>query len=1577
MAVPNVQQNVAIHFIARDQFSGPVAIMAGALATFSGAAIKMAADFDLAFARVTSLLPQTKQQLEGFKGEILDLSRALGVDAVGAMNGLYEAVSAGITDTTKAISFMEVASKSSIAGVTNIKTAVDGLTSAVNAFKIPIEQTSDVADQFFQAVNIGKETFEELSAAMYIAAPIASNTAVSLNELLAAQTSLTKSGATASVAMTQVRSALTALNKPSQNLQDILQKLGFESGKAAIQALGLQGTFEAIRKTADDMNMPLSRVFGRVEAVNAVLGLTGQNAEVARQDLDQLTNSTGAMQRAFDKIDDTPARRFQRAITDLKVSFIELGQTALPVMEAFTKIIDSIASALGLIPEPLKKGLTEFVSMVAIIGVAIALFTKLQATLAVLEKHFIATAAAANQTASATARAAATSQGYQVFNRRGAAPGTPGGGVVLTGAGAAGLYGLYAVSAITAIDSALAAFGQKGIFERLFGNKGDEELKRLHDIQDRLQQIREITNDLGQQELLRTEDLEDAIVLAGQLEQKFKEVYDKLGGNKKTRGAESIALISAGDEFNDFKDKVKDISTYLLEAYGVGSKLVDKVNELKGAMSPEVFQAFIEGTEAGKKYTEAVILLQKAYEKTIPLHKDTSESLLDVEESSALAQSGTLKLISSLTEEKDIIEALDDSLESLRSRFDDMNPAVQANNVLIEEAKLALAEIENGARNADGTLRDLTDSEKNQVKDINAYIDSLERANATTTQYASVLEALEKSVLASGKAANVSEEKLKTFASLIEESTAQGPEAVQRLKLLQQAFDTTNPEKAIGALVSLSQALGAQSTQWKTIASQLPPEFWKKLIGGIGDPARASQLINVLNFIMGSTFGSLNLSAYGARAANSFWGGLLSGISSVTHGVLDFSSIATEVENAGVQAAGNFWDGFGDGLSSGGGGSAAAEEAAKTAAEGFGSAFEDTLREFILKRDYGDLGGALIDAVVQGVEDNTEQAGSAIADAIDAIMQRLAETDPTEAEEFGRKIAELVATALRERTPEAIQAVEDFINEIRGRLAEVDDLIDAAISALDRLGNAVVGALKNKYTQERDDAISALEDKKDAARKAAEEQLKQIGLQRRAESSANSASRSETKQVSDAKVKAAQAAIDAAKEEYRVKKEAIEKEIEMAVSGYEKQVDALRKALEAMDRAEENFDHEKTIAELEKEKRRAKTSFGRWSAQQKIDEENRKYSLLLERRGIEDRIKGLQDLIDATKELGKQRLDALQDQYDKEIDILEDKLDKERDLYNKAKEKQNDYYQSSGAAASNYFNDLEQGIKDTLDATLDAIDDEIQAQKDKYDLLLDDENLYNEALILLMSGRLDDIVNLLNAWNPDWQNAGQSLGDALVYGLRSTKQDVANAVNEILAMVNIARRAAGEAEIPAISVTPDSPTTAKAPFQGGGSGGGGGNLTNPVGGFERGFIKPGFNLVTVPKVSNVAAFGPGAKIYTYQNGQYTQITDPNHIFYPGDVVFVDSPNGYASGSRFTAGGLALVGERGPELVQMPAGSQVTNSTNTTSILKKMEQILTGGGYGGDNPIVVHVYIGQEKVDEVVVKAMSRKSRLAW
>jgi TP901 family phage tail tape measure protein len=263
-------------------------------------------------------------------------------------DGLYQTISAGVP-RGDAFEFLNVAQLAATADKTaDLTTAVDGITTAINAFGLEFSDAGTVADQFFATVARGKTTFGELSQALGRVAPLAANAGTSLQETLAIVGQLTTSGLQTSEAVSFLRAAITGLLRPTDELNDIFQRVGFETAEAAIPVIGLQAAFEKVVSAAGGSTSKLQELIGTSEGVSAILGVTGENAEKFASVLNSVENSAGSAQNAFDIIDGTISRSFGK----LTEAFDRMGnlfgsfgaQFAQPVVDMFTDIINSVTS---------------------------------------------------------------------------------------------------------------------------------------------------------------------------------------------------------------------------------------------------------------------------------------------------------------------------------------------------------------------------------------------------------------------------------------------------------------------------------------------------------------------------------------------------------------------------------------------------------------------------------------------------------------------------------------------------------------------------------------------------------------------------------------------------------------------------------------------------------------------------------------------------------------------------------------------------------------------------------------------------------------------------------------------------------------------------------------------------------------------------------------------------------------------------------------------------------------------------------------------------------------------------------
>jgi len=297
-------------------------------------AAKRAQEFNKQLGQIATL---TAIPMKTLRKEVQLLAGDFGLAKDELTKGLYDALSAGIPEGN-VFEFMRTASKAAIAGASDTASAVDILTTTMNAFKIPATEAEAVADTLFTTVRLGKTTLTELSQSLAQVAPLAAASGIRFEEISAAIATLTKQGTKTPQAITQIRQTIIALN---ENLGDGWSK-----------TMSFQDALVRLRESAGGSDNALKQMVGRVEGVIGVLGLTGDNAAGAAKDLDEMTRSAGAMGDAFAEMEDlNPLDKLAQQADNVKTSF---GAAALASAE-FRTSIETLGGVLNFINRNMEK----------------------------------------------------------------------------------------------------------------------------------------------------------------------------------------------------------------------------------------------------------------------------------------------------------------------------------------------------------------------------------------------------------------------------------------------------------------------------------------------------------------------------------------------------------------------------------------------------------------------------------------------------------------------------------------------------------------------------------------------------------------------------------------------------------------------------------------------------------------------------------------------------------------------------------------------------------------------------------------------------------------------------------------------------------------------------------------------------------------------------------------------------------------------------------------------------------------------------------------------------------------------
>ena len=105
-------------------------------AAIPAAILKMTVTYSRSMHEVWTLTDATTAQFSKMNTDILSMSDKMGKDASSMAKGYYQVISAGITDLDEALRYLETGSRLAIAGVSDVFTAVDILTTLMQLLQL-------------------------------------------------------------------------------------------------------------------------------------------------------------------------------------------------------------------------------------------------------------------------------------------------------------------------------------------------------------------------------------------------------------------------------------------------------------------------------------------------------------------------------------------------------------------------------------------------------------------------------------------------------------------------------------------------------------------------------------------------------------------------------------------------------------------------------------------------------------------------------------------------------------------------------------------------------------------------------------------------------------------------------------------------------------------------------------------------------------------------------------------------------------------------------------------------------------------------------------------------------------------------------------------------------------------------------------------------------------------------------------------------------------------------------------------------------------------------------------------------
>lgn len=336
--------------------------VAGAAAVGLGVmAVREFANFDRKVREIGTLLGGlTQDQIKEMGNEIRHTAIEFGQSFDAMAKARYDIVSAGFTKASDSAIMLRESAKLAVAGVAEVSQTADVLTNVLNAYGRSAKEAEHFSDVLFTTVRLGKTTIPELASGLGRVIAIAPQAGVSFEELSAAVATLTSVGQSTDEVVTALNAALNGFINTSPTMEKRLKALGYESGAAAIEALGFAGALKAVTEGANIVE--LQEMFGNIRAFRAVAPLAGKAAQKFADNLKQMADTAGATQQAVEQMMDSPAMRLDRLRQRFKSAMIDIGEALDPLVAGLEKASEKF-SELDTLSKTVVISLAGFVAL--------------------------------------------------------------------------------------------------------------------------------------------------------------------------------------------------------------------------------------------------------------------------------------------------------------------------------------------------------------------------------------------------------------------------------------------------------------------------------------------------------------------------------------------------------------------------------------------------------------------------------------------------------------------------------------------------------------------------------------------------------------------------------------------------------------------------------------------------------------------------------------------------------------------------------------------------------------------------------------------------------------------------------------------------------------------------------------------------------------------------------------------------------------------------------------------------------------------------------------------------------------
>lgn len=354
-----------------DDVGQKLTVVSAAIVGLGASAVKTTAEFDHEMSAVQAISGATGDDLEALREKAIEMGSKTAFSASEAAAAMEYMAMAGWT-TEDMLAGIEGVIAAAAASGEDLALTSDIVTDGLTAFGLSAKDSAHFADVLVKAGNSANTSVSMMGETFKYAGAVCGTLGISIEDAAIATGLMGNAGIKASQAGTALRSGLTNLVKPTDQMAAAMEKYGVSVQTTEGGSVDFMATMKNVRETLGGLDettqaAAISTIFGK-EAMSGWAAIVNATDEDFQNLTAAIYGAEGAAQQAADVRLDNLTGQVTILKSTLEGIAIQIGDILMPTIKAVVAKIQEWATAFSNMDEGTKKTIVTIAGVVAAIG---------------------------------------------------------------------------------------------------------------------------------------------------------------------------------------------------------------------------------------------------------------------------------------------------------------------------------------------------------------------------------------------------------------------------------------------------------------------------------------------------------------------------------------------------------------------------------------------------------------------------------------------------------------------------------------------------------------------------------------------------------------------------------------------------------------------------------------------------------------------------------------------------------------------------------------------------------------------------------------------------------------------------------------------------------------------------------------------------------------------------------------------------------------------------------------------------------------------------------------------------------